>query len=232
MTTTVPPTGNRRPRQHAVAVGRNQRHWNHRRLNPRRCVGPGWANALTLDPHSQNEGPTHTLNHHIYETLVGRATDGTLTPRLATEVGRSAEERRYRLGLQDPRGCHVPRGTGIHRRGRGLLARPLRARRPRAWPRFMPRWTSVDGRRQYHRAREDDGSVAALRSEPDQHLHHVEGMGRGQRRGDRAELRRGRRGLLGAQRQRHRPLPAGFLATPRSAPCSRCSRAIGTRRRP
>jgi ABC-type transport system substrate-binding protein len=47
-----------------------------------------WArvgDALTLDPHSQNEGPTHTLNHHIYETLVGRALDGTLTPRLATE---------------------------------------------------------------------------------------------------------------------------------------------------
>ena len=49
-----------------------------------------WArvgDALTLDPHSQNEGPTHTLAHHIYETLVGRATDGSLTPRLATEWG-------------------------------------------------------------------------------------------------------------------------------------------------
>lgn len=47
-----------------------------------------WArvgDALTLDPHSQNEGPTSTLLHHIYETLVGRATDGSLTPRLATE---------------------------------------------------------------------------------------------------------------------------------------------------
>jgi peptide/nickel transport system substrate-binding protein len=47
-----------------------------------------WArvgDALTLDPHSQNEGPTHTLNHHIYETLVERALDGSLTPRLATE---------------------------------------------------------------------------------------------------------------------------------------------------
>ncbi len=47
-----------------------------------------WArvgDALTMDPHSQNEGPTHTLNHHIYETLMGRALDGSLTPRLATE---------------------------------------------------------------------------------------------------------------------------------------------------
>lgn len=47
-----------------------------------------WArvtDALTLDPHSQNEGPTSTLLHHVYETLVGRAVDGTLQPRLATE---------------------------------------------------------------------------------------------------------------------------------------------------
>jgi peptide/nickel transport system substrate-binding protein len=47
-----------------------------------------WArvgDALTLDPHSQNEGPTSTLLHHIYETLVGRALDGSLEPRLATE---------------------------------------------------------------------------------------------------------------------------------------------------
>lgn len=47
-----------------------------------------WArvgDALTLDPHSANEGPTSTLLHHIYETLVGRATDGSLEPRLATE---------------------------------------------------------------------------------------------------------------------------------------------------
>ncbi|WP_439562107.1 ABC transporter substrate-binding protein [Roseinatronobacter sp.] len=50
------------------------------------------ADALTLDPHSQNEGPTHTLNHHIYETLVGRAVDGSLTPSLATEWGISEED--------------------------------------------------------------------------------------------------------------------------------------------
>ena len=54
-----------------------------------------WArvgDALTMDPHSQNEGPTHTLNHHIYETLVGRSLDGSLTPRLATDWGISEED--------------------------------------------------------------------------------------------------------------------------------------------
>ncbi len=47
-----------------------------------------WArvgDALTLDPHSANEGPTSTLLHHIYETLVSRGLDGSLNPRLATE---------------------------------------------------------------------------------------------------------------------------------------------------
>jgi peptide/nickel transport system substrate-binding protein len=47
-----------------------------------------WArvgDALTLDPHSANEGPTSTLLHHIYETLVTRGNDGSLQPGLATE---------------------------------------------------------------------------------------------------------------------------------------------------
>lgn len=47
-----------------------------------------WArasDALTLDPHSQNQGVTHNFNHHIYETLMNRDAAGTLTPRLATE---------------------------------------------------------------------------------------------------------------------------------------------------
>ncbi|MDO5658713.1 MAG: ABC transporter substrate-binding protein [Paracoccus sp. (in: a-proteobacteria)] len=42
------------------------------------------ADALTLDPHSQNEGPTTTLLHNIYETLVLRELDGSLSQRLAT----------------------------------------------------------------------------------------------------------------------------------------------------
>jgi len=50
------------------------------------------ADALTLDPHAQNEGPTSTLLHHIYETLVSRATDGSLQPRLATEWTISADD--------------------------------------------------------------------------------------------------------------------------------------------
>lgn len=46
-----------------------------------------WArssDALTLDPHAANEGPTHTLNHQIYEPLVIRDHRGRLRPALAT----------------------------------------------------------------------------------------------------------------------------------------------------
>ena len=38
-----------------------------------------WArsgDSLTLDPHAQNEGPTHGLAHHIYEPLIHRDHQG------------------------------------------------------------------------------------------------------------------------------------------------------------
>ena len=46
-----------------------------------------WArsgDSLTLDPHAQNEGPTHTLAHQIYEPLLQRDMDGQIIPALAT----------------------------------------------------------------------------------------------------------------------------------------------------
>jgi len=45
-----------------------------------------WArsgDSLTLDPHAQNEGPTHNLNHHIYEPLIIRDIQGKPLPALA-----------------------------------------------------------------------------------------------------------------------------------------------------
>lgn len=47
-----------------------------------------WARAgdsLTLDPHAQNEGPTHTLSHQIYEPLIIRDTAGDFQAALATD---------------------------------------------------------------------------------------------------------------------------------------------------
>ncbi len=49
-----------------------------------------WAragDALTLDPHAQNEGPTHVLSHQIYEPLILRDGQGKQVPALAESWG-------------------------------------------------------------------------------------------------------------------------------------------------
>lgn len=54
-----------------------------------------WARAgdsLTLDPHAQNEGPTHTLAHQVYEPLIIRDVSGEFEPALATEWSVSEDD--------------------------------------------------------------------------------------------------------------------------------------------
>ncbi|WP_112320653.1 ABC transporter substrate-binding protein [Oceanibium sediminis] len=54
-----------------------------------------WARAgdsLTLDPHAQNEGPTHALAHQIMEPLVIRDMTGKIVPALATDWNPSEED--------------------------------------------------------------------------------------------------------------------------------------------
>lgn len=54
-----------------------------------------WArvgDSLTLDPHAQNEGPTHTLAHQIYEGLLQRDQSGAIIPALATDWAPHAED--------------------------------------------------------------------------------------------------------------------------------------------
>lgn len=49
-----------------------------------------WARAgdsLTMDPHSQNEGPTHALSQQIYEPLISPDMEAKPIPALATEWG-------------------------------------------------------------------------------------------------------------------------------------------------
>ena len=54
-----------------------------------------WAragDALTLDPHSQNEGPSHTMRHQMYEPLIIRDTAGNFVPTLATDWAPSPDD--------------------------------------------------------------------------------------------------------------------------------------------
>src|SRR6266850_2985828 len=41
------------------------------------------ADALTLDPHAQNEGPTIAFNNQVYESLIARDDANKLVPGLA-----------------------------------------------------------------------------------------------------------------------------------------------------
>lgn len=54
-----------------------------------------WAragDALTLDPHAQNEGPTNALAHQMSEPLIMRDMEGTIVPALATEWAPSSDD--------------------------------------------------------------------------------------------------------------------------------------------
>jgi len=54
-----------------------------------------WARAgdsLTLDPHAQNEGPTHTIAHQIYEPLIIRDVTGAFEAALATDWSPSPDD--------------------------------------------------------------------------------------------------------------------------------------------
>ena len=42
------------------------------------------GDSLTMDPHSQNEGPTHNMNHQIYEPLGAPRGERRSVPTLAT----------------------------------------------------------------------------------------------------------------------------------------------------
>jgi len=63
-----------------------------------------WARAgdsLTLDPHAQNEGPTHTLAHQMYEGLLQRDMTGEIIPALATDWTVTEDPTVWRFNLRE-----------------------------------------------------------------------------------------------------------------------------------
>ena len=63
-----------------------------------------WASSgdsLTLDPHAQNEGPTHTLSHQIYEGLLQRDMSGAIIPALATDWAVTDDPTVWRFNLRE-----------------------------------------------------------------------------------------------------------------------------------
>jgi peptide/nickel transport system substrate-binding protein len=63
-----------------------------------------WASAgdaLTLDPHAQNEGRTNGVLHQMYEPLLQRTIDGSLRPTLATSWKVTADPTVWEFKLRD-----------------------------------------------------------------------------------------------------------------------------------
>ena len=90
-----------------------------------------WArssDALTLDPHAQNEGPTHNLLQQIYEPLMIRTAKGELVPTLATSW--KLTDRPDGVGVQAAPGREVPQRQRLQRRRRGVLASSAPCSRP------------------------------------------------------------------------------------------------------
>ncbi len=58
------------------------------------------GDALTLDPQAQNEGPTHTLLHQIYEPLVVRDFNGAFDAALATDWSPTDDPNVWRFNLR------------------------------------------------------------------------------------------------------------------------------------
>jgi peptide/nickel transport system substrate-binding protein len=73
-----------------------------------------WArqgDSLTLDPHAQNEGPTHALAHQIYEPLLIRDPAGQIEPALATSWGVTSDPTVWEFKLRQ--GVKFHDGSGL-----------------------------------------------------------------------------------------------------------------------
>ena len=76
------------------------------------------ADALTLDPHGQNEGPTIAFNNQVYESLITRDNANKLIPALAVSwklVDPTTWEFKLRPGVK------FHGGEDFTRRRRGVL---------------------------------------------------------------------------------------------------------------
>ena len=73
------------------------------------------GDALTMDPHSQNEGPTIAMNGQIYESLVTRDADLNLQPELAEswEAGADGWVFNLRKGVKFQDGCDLTAEDGV-----------------------------------------------------------------------------------------------------------------------
>ena len=163
-----------------------------------------WArsgDALTLDPHAQNEGPTHNLLQLIYEPLILRHLDGKLLPTLALSWKVTSDPTVWEFKLRPDVKFH----NGNAFDADDVVFSFARALQPTSDMKGL--LTSVeagDEGRPAHGAHQDQGAQPAAPGLSHQRLHHGQGVVRGEQQRDRAGLQGEEGQLRGPQRQRHR----------------------------
>ncbi|MCR9220931.1 MAG: ABC transporter substrate-binding protein [Alphaproteobacteria bacterium] len=88
----------------ALSAGVAVSAWGLASASPAEAETLRWARAgdsLTLDPHAQNEGPTHTLAHQMYEPLLQRDMEGKIIPALATSWAPTEDPTVWRFQLRE-----------------------------------------------------------------------------------------------------------------------------------
>ena len=169
-----------------------------------------WArsgDALTLDPHAQNEGPTTSLNQHIYEPLIDRDQPASSLPPLAIPGSVTDDPTVWEFKLRQGVKFH----DGAPFNADDVVFSLERAMQPtsdiKGYLTSVEKVIKVDDLTVHD---QDQGAEPAPGQQPHQPVHHGQGLGREEQRHQAAGLQEQGRELRRPQRQRHRALRAGL----------------------
>ena len=182
------------------------------------------GDALTLDPHAQNEGPTTNVSRQVYEPLVERDRSGGLVPTLALSWRITEDPTVWEFKLRQ--GVKFHNGNAFD--ADDVIFTFERARLPTSD--FKGYLTSIESvaKVDAHTVRvKTEGPQSHLRAEPDQHFHHGQGVVRGQQRRRSRRTSRTRKRTLRCATPTAPGRSPWRRASPTCAPCSSATTPIG-----
>ena len=186
------------------------------------------ADALTLDPHGQNEGPTIAFNGQIYDPLIARDNANKLIPALATSwklVDPTTWEFKLRQNVKFHNGDAFTADDVVFSFQRAL--------QPTSdYKGYLANTKEIVTVDRLHGAPQDQRPEPAGAGQPHHRLHHEQEVGGGEQRHQAAGLQEQGRELRGAQRQRHRPVHARLARAGREDGGEAQRRLLGPQRGP
>ena len=163
------------------------------------------ADALTLDPHGQNEGPTIAFNGQVYEALITRDNTNKLVPALATSW-RLVDPTTWEFKLRP----NVKFHNGDAFTADDVVFSFQRALQPTSdYKGYLANTKEVVKVDDLTVQLKTNGPNPLVAGQPHHRLHHEQEVGGGEQRDQAAGLQEQGRELRGAQRQRHRAVRAG-----------------------